>query len=489
MKVLLKGEWEAGAELGRGTFGYVLEAIGPNNEVGALKFIPKTAGAEREMLFETRLDGAKNVVPVVDSGEDADNWIIAMPKAEHSLRDEINKGPMDLSAAKKVLEDVTDGLADIKARGVIHRDLKPENILLINGSWCLADFGIARYAEAATAAAGTHKYSWTPAYAAPEQWRLEHATPATDMYALGVMAYELVTGARPFIGDAAALREAHLHDAIPASTAPKKLAWLIEECLAKAPASRPSPSEFRKRLDLSFKEQTSAGLALLQEANQAEAQKQAELARQRSAAKTEQERQSALADAGIHAFKRLSAEFLEVLTENAPGSKVAEGKDGSWQITLNNARLRLAPPSRTLGSWEKGYYVPSFEVVAASNLTLECLSPVRGYRGRAHSLWFGDIQAADDYGWFETAFIQTIFMRDSQPAVHPYDLPPTSDGANAIFGQNEHQHAWPFMKVDHYDLSEFSDRWAAWFAMASQGRLGSPHMLPERRPENSWRSK
>jgi serine/threonine protein kinase len=71
----------------------------------------------------------------------------------------------------------------------------------LDGRWCLADFGISRYAEATTAP-DTRKLAWTPAYAAPEQWRAEPASAATDVYALGVIAYELLAGIRPFRGTA-----------------------------------------------------------------------------------------------------------------------------------------------------------------------------------------------------------------------------------------------------------------------------------------------
>lgn len=67
---------------------------------------------------------------------------------------------------------------------VVHRDLKPENVLYLDGHWCLADFGIARHAEASTAL-DTRKLAMDPHYAAPERWRFERATSAADVYSLG----------------------------------------------------------------------------------------------------------------------------------------------------------------------------------------------------------------------------------------------------------------------------------------------------------------
>ncbi|TCC45548.1 hypothetical protein E0H73_44435 [Kribbella pittospori] len=111
-----------------------------------------------------------------------------------------------------VLLDVAGALEALSDK-VVHRDLKPENVLLLAGAWSVADFGIARYVDAVTATT-TFKGWQTHEYAAPERWRVETATPATDVYSLGVMAYELIVGRRPFDGDQAALQDAHLHQAL-----------------------------------------------------------------------------------------------------------------------------------------------------------------------------------------------------------------------------------------------------------------------------------
>jgi serine/threonine-protein kinase len=87
--------------------------------------------------------------------------------------------------------------------------------LLLNGRWCLADFGISRYAEATTAP-DTRKYAMTAPYAAPEQWQFERATAATDIYALGVIGYEMLAGARPIAGPSPEqYREQHLQQTPP----------------------------------------------------------------------------------------------------------------------------------------------------------------------------------------------------------------------------------------------------------------------------------
>lgn len=126
--------------------------------------------------------------------------MLVMPRADLSLRELLNRsGALELGDGLDVLKDVLDALSDLDGR-VVHRDLKPENVLRLDGRWCLADFGVARYAEASTAP-DTQKFAMSPPYAAPERWRNEHATIAADIYALGIMAYELVSGQLPFEGN------------------------------------------------------------------------------------------------------------------------------------------------------------------------------------------------------------------------------------------------------------------------------------------------
>ena len=151
-----------------------------------IKLVPKAPGADRELLFED-LSGVLNVVPILDQGEWSDYWVLVMPKAEKSLRDYLSENIEHLSIEDtvQVLSDITQALSEIEGR-VVHRDIKPDNILLLEGRWCLADFGISRYAEATTAP-DTRKYAMTPPYAAPEQWRGERAASTTDVYSLELL--------------------------------------------------------------------------------------------------------------------------------------------------------------------------------------------------------------------------------------------------------------------------------------------------------------
>ncbi|MFF3404009.1 protein kinase [Streptomyces sp. NPDC002659] len=125
-----------GARIGDGGFGAVFEAENTAGEKAAVRLVPKAPGTEREMLF-TDLDGVRNVVPVIDSGEHEGQWVLVVPCAEKSLRDHLQEhGQLPLSEVVAVLSDVAEALADLKDREVVHRDLKPENILLLGGRRC-----------------------------------------------------------------------------------------------------------------------------------------------------------------------------------------------------------------------------------------------------------------------------------------------------------------------------------------------------------------
>jgi eukaryotic-like serine/threonine-protein kinase len=194
MRFKFAREWDLGERIGGGGFGQVYAVTSPDPAVGpaVAKLVPKAPGAQRELLF-VKLDGVRNVVPIIDSGETDDHWVLIMPRAEKSLRQHIaDQGQKsDVSSTILILMDIATALADLDGK-VVHRDLKPENVLFLNGKWCLADFGISRYAEATTAP-DTQKYALSAPYAAPERWRAERATGAADVYALGITAVRLIT--------------------------------------------------------------------------------------------------------------------------------------------------------------------------------------------------------------------------------------------------------------------------------------------------------
>lgn len=199
MADLVLDRWRLGDRIGEGGFGRVYEATS-NEGDAVVKFVKKQPGADRELLLGGDLAGATNIIPIIESGETDTDWVLVMPQAELSLQDHLDAtGPaLDQAEAISILIDVAAALESLHGR-VVHRDLKPGNILRYQGHWCLADFGISRYAEATTDPA-TRKFAKTPLYAAPEQWRDERATGAADVYALGVVAFQMLSGRLPFEG-------------------------------------------------------------------------------------------------------------------------------------------------------------------------------------------------------------------------------------------------------------------------------------------------
>ncbi|MET9732854.1 serine/threonine-protein kinase [Streptomyces sp. NPDC006458] len=162
-------------------------------------------------------------------------------------------GPLTPVAASLLTAQIADALAASHADGVVHRDLKPANVLLRqNGGEMhpmLTDFGIARLADS-PGLTRTHEFVGTPAYVAPEGAEGRPQTSAVDIYGAGILLYELVTGRPPFSGSSA-LEVLHQHlSAEPRrpSTVPEPLWTVIERCLRKNPAERPSAENLARGL-------------------------------------------------------------------------------------------------------------------------------------------------------------------------------------------------------------------------------------------------
>jgi eukaryotic-like serine/threonine-protein kinase len=472
-------EWVIGEPLGHGGFGQVFAARSGTTQA-AIKFIPKDPGADRELLFVDLHDVA-NVVPIIDSGERDGFWFLVMPRADRSLRDRLDHDDvLALPEILTVLTDVADALAALDGR-VVHRDLKPANILEVAGKWCLADFGISRYAEATTAL-DTRKHALSPPYAAPERWLNQRATSAADVYALGVIGFEMVAGSPPFRGSSPDdYREAHINAEPPRlDQVPAPLASLIDECLYKAAQARPSPANLRARLARAGNA-GSPGIARLQQANREEVRRRSDASRRDIAAQTEAERRQGLLDAAQRGLAAISEILLTAITDAAPAAELATGPDGSWRLRMGRATLSLSALGRPR-AWSN---LP-IDIIAVTTLDLRVPPNSGGYDGRSHSLWFGDVQHVGSYGWFESAFSLSAFLARLPPQ-DPFAMNPSSDAEQALGpGLHTHQVAWPFTPLVVDDLTDFVDRWASWFGDAADGTLHRPS-TPERPADGSWR--
>ena len=147
-----------------------------------------------------------NVIGVYDAGEDGGQAFIVMELVTgETLSDRIERGPLELENARQVGVDVLDALAAAHARGVLHRDIKPANVLLTDeGDAKVADFGIAKAIHPSPDGSEPTTMNvvfGTPSYLAPERAQGHPATARSDLWSVGVLLYEALTGAKPFEGD------------------------------------------------------------------------------------------------------------------------------------------------------------------------------------------------------------------------------------------------------------------------------------------------
>ncbi|MDO5726431.1 MAG: serine/threonine-protein kinase [Bowdeniella nasicola] len=210
----------------------------------AMEFVPGTP------LSTIAHVGAHLHEPVLPPADDMTVW------DEVPLTHPASLGVLTYRRVARILARVADALAHAHARGVVHRDIKPANILLSPSAdgddiVHVTDFGIS-LGHTSSALTDPGRVMGTAEYLAPERIRGAHSSSATDMYALGVTAFELVTGYRPFDGPTPlAIAMKHVHDDIPMVPAavPVPLAQLITQLLAKDPAVRPTAaSEVAARL-------------------------------------------------------------------------------------------------------------------------------------------------------------------------------------------------------------------------------------------------
>lgn len=227
----------------------------PNAKVDAERF-------RREIQIAARLQHPC-IVPVLTTGFMDDVPYYTMPfVAGESLRATLAaRERLPLSRAIRVLRDVASAMAHAHEHGVAHRDLKPDNVLLSSGYAVVTDFGIAKAVSSAQGEVDPELTSrgmtvGTPAYIAPEQASADPtADHRADIYSLGVMAYEIFVGQRPFTARTAQeMLVAHITRApTPVSERrpdlPPPLSALVMQCLAKSPAERPSAARVVEVLD------------------------------------------------------------------------------------------------------------------------------------------------------------------------------------------------------------------------------------------------
>ncbi|ORV12651.1 serine/threonine protein kinase [Mycobacterium celatum] len=210
---LLDGRYRVVAKIATGGTSTVYRGIDERlDRPVALKVMDSRYAGDGQFLTRFQLEARSvarlkhpGLVAVYDQGLDARHPFLVMELIEGGTLRELlaERGPMPPHAVAAVLRPVLGGLAVAHRAGLVHRDVKPENVLISDdGEVKIADFGLVR----AVAAAGITSASvilGTAAYLSPEQVRDGNATPRSDVYALGIVTYELLTGQTPFSGDSA----------------------------------------------------------------------------------------------------------------------------------------------------------------------------------------------------------------------------------------------------------------------------------------------
>ena len=210
---------------------------------------------KREISVAAKLQHP-HIVPLLSAGEEGETLYYTMPFVEgESLRTRLQReGELPIPDVVRVLREVAGALAYAHRRGIVHRDIKPENVLLSDGNSLVTDFGIAKALEVARTQ-GDEKSGTisqlgvalgTPAYMAPEQGAADPTVDhRADLYALGCVGYELLSGRPPFEGRATRqLMAAHATETPAAigvrrANTPPELATLVMQCLEKSAADRP----------------------------------------------------------------------------------------------------------------------------------------------------------------------------------------------------------------------------------------------------------
>jgi serine/threonine protein kinase len=478
-----------------GGFGVVFtgqSATGQRVAIKQLK-IDADASAHRELrvasLFENQY--TSNVIPIHDSGEDANSgrYFVVMALADKSLQTDMNAGwKFSIAESVDTLQQIANGLSELK--GLVHRDLKPGNLLLHEGKWKIADFGIARFVEESTSL-NTLEGCLSPAYAAPEQWRLEKVEVATDLYALGCIAYALVSGAPPFAGPRLEhYRDQHLNKTpseLPVET-PDKLRILISMLLRKSPDARPRLGRVMELLKKLEQEESaprppsaiSAAAARLEQKRAQEESVAAEL-------RTKELARDGLAESGKAILVGIMADLRKNIVEDAPTCE----HDGSPEVTLGNAQISLYTTLRALGTVPEGAF-PNSKIDVVLALPFRLVQFIPRYRWES-ALLYCKMPRSEDYRWYEASFMHSPLSR--QHGMDPFSLLEAVNDAPYRFyhpdmaigpGVHSYQVAFGPRSIDDEDEAEFIERWTTMFAAAAEGRLKYPSRLPL--SEDYWKN-
>lgn len=485
-----KWEYDDTCPLGKaGGFGEVFRGRGADGDVAVKRLkINANQAAHRELTIGKELmqRSLSHVVPIIDAGQDSesDRYFLIMPVCEFSLQNKIDEanGAVDMETASAAISAIIAGLSEVK--DITHRDLKPANVLFHDGKWKIADFGIAKFVEDSTSLE-TLRNSLTPTYAAPEQWREDRPTAATDIYALGCIIYALFVGRPPFLGSIDDIREGHLHSApAPITVLPPRFSAFVSHMLRKPPNARPTLERCAKVLP---------ELKTAQKDNNVIHPSMDEAAKQVAEieAREEAERQAAatLCRERNELFEDAKAELLAIRDR-----LFSSIRDSSESVKINHkglqfgkAKLEFIREPEKLEKFvaarhargEKLYQYTGWDVLGWSIIAVTCCGSERNSYTWSASLLFADWKDGNGFRWYEVSFwsLQRLSGKDEPFGLEGYDADIDSALGNTISNVNVAYGPFP---IDGEDEANFISRWTGLVAKAAIGQLTRPRGMPIR---------
>jgi len=425
-----------------------------------------------------------HVVPVLDAGQDSesDRYFLVMPVCEFSLQDKINEanGAVEVEIAKLAITEIIAGLSEVS--NITHRDLKPANVLFQEGAWKIADFGIAKFVEDSTSIE-TLRDSLTPKYAAPEQWKGERPTTATDVYALGCIIYALFTGKPPFNGSVDDIREKHLHTAPnPLTALAPRFSAFVSHMLRKPPNARPTLDRCAKvlaGLDVTNESRDSSHPLIDEVAKQVAEREAEEEARNQAAAALRRERNELFNDAKANLVS-IRDHLFSTIRESSESVKT--DRKGQLQFGEANLNFRREPEileelvlARHAGGGNP-YHYTGWDVLGWSMISLDC---TRTSYTWSSSLLFADLKDGNGFRWYEVSFWT---LAESKSKDEPFGLEGYQADIDLACGNIIHtvNVAYGPLPVDSEDEESFISRWVGLVAKAAIGNLNRPRGMPIR---------
>ena len=273
------GSYQIVAPLGEGGMAAVYKAYQPAmDRYVALKVLPRHFASDPQFISRFQQEAkllAKlqhpHILPVFDFGETDGYTYIVMPFVESGTLTNLMHGQqLPLEQVQRVISQVGDALDYAHMRGLIHRDVKPSNVLMDErGNCLLTDFGLAKIIEGSAHLTTSGTIMGTPAYMSPEQGLGEKLDARSDIYALGVILYEMATGRVPYSAETPmAVVFKHIYDPLPPprslnANLPEALERVMLKALAKNPEDRfATANEMVKALQVSLQEITPSSHAM-----------------------------------------------------------------------------------------------------------------------------------------------------------------------------------------------------------------------------------